>query len=265
MRLEAYTRPAHHKSASGVDGRRGIVISSGRRPRSRQPLERMRFLLGIPVVSRIDLLRRALESARAVWPHTVVIDNSVTGLSPNVWPVHVLRAPVPLSFAQTMNWLGRLATERDCDALLFMHDDAEACGDTAERLVAIIDEAERIQRRWGVAFTRYDCLAAFSTRMIREVGEWDTVLPQYFSDCDYYRRVRLAGFELIETGLPVIHVGNGSNTLRSDPQREFLNEITFPLYAAYYARKWGGRPGQEQFDRPFNGAALHTVSGTATS
>src|SRR5215212_1109647 len=46
---------------SGVDGRRGVVISSGRRPRSRQPLERMRFLLGIPVVSRIDLLQRALE------------------------------------------------------------------------------------------------------------------------------------------------------------------------------------------------------------
>jgi hypothetical protein len=60
--------------------------------------------------------------------------------------------------------------------------------------------------------------------MIPEIGEWDTVLPQYFSDCDYYRRVQLAGFELIETGLPVIHVDKGSNTLRSDPRREFLNQ-----------------------------------------
>jgi hypothetical protein len=78
---------------------------------------------------------------------------------------------------------------------------------------------------------------------------------QYFSDCDYYRRVQLAGFELLETGRPVVHVDQGSNTLRSDPRREFLNRITFPLYAAYYAMKWGGRPGREKFALPFNGAA----------
>jgi hypothetical protein len=155
-----------------------------------------------------------------------------------------------------MNLLSRLAVQRGCDALLFMHDDAEAVGDTPERLIAWLEAAAHDARRWGVAFTRYDCLAALNTRMIREVGDWDVVLPQYFSDCDYYRRVQLAGFELIETGLPVVHIDQGSNTLRSDPRREFLNRITFPLYAAYYASKWGGRPGQEKFALPFNGSDL---------
>jgi GT2 family glycosyltransferase len=219
----------------------------------------MRFLLGIPVVSRTDLLIRALQSVRPLWPHTLVIDNSESGLAPEAWPVPILRPPVPLTFAQTMNLLSRFAVERECDAMLFMHDDAEAVRDTAERLVAIVDEAVTVERRWGVAFTRYDCLAALSTRMIREVGEWDTVLPQYFSDCDYYRRVRLAGFELIETGLPVVHVDQGSNTLRSDPRREFLNRVTMPLYAMYYSSKWGGRPGQEKFALPFNGGGLHVA------
>jgi hypothetical protein len=216
----------------------------------------MRFLLGIPVVSRTDLLIRALESVQALWPHTLVVDNSELSLVPEAWPVPVLRPSVPLTFAQTMNLLSRLAVEQECDAMLFMHDDAEAVRDTAERLVTMVAAAVRAERRWGVAFTRYDCLAAVSTRMIREVGEWDTVLPQYFCDCDYYRRVQLAGFELIETGLPVEHIDQGSNTVRSDPRREFLNRITFPLYAAYYVRKWGGRPGQEKFVLPFNGAPL---------
>jgi hypothetical protein len=220
----------------------------------------MRFLLGIPIVSRTDLLLTALESVRSLWPHTLIIDNSVSGLIPDAWPVPMFRAPVPLSFAQTMNWLGRLATDRDCDALLFMHDDAEAGYGSAERLIAIVDEAVRTQRRWGVAFTLYDCLAALSTRMIREVGEWDTVLPQYFSDCDYYRRVKLAGFELIETGLHVVHVDQGSNTLRSDPRREMLNRVTLPLYAMYYRSKWGGQPGQEKFALPFNGIPVDVAA-----
>jgi GT2 family glycosyltransferase len=213
----------------------------------------MRFLLGIPVVRRSDLLVRALDSVRALWPHTLVIDNSEAGLIPEAWPVPILRPQVSLSFAQTMNLLGREATEQECDALLFMHDDAEAVGDTTERFLGMVDEAIGAERRWGVAFTRYDCLAALSTRMIREVGEWDTVLPQYFSDCDYYRRVQLAGFELIDTALPVVHVDQGSNTLRGDARREFLNRITLPLYAMYYATKWGGQPGQEKFAVPFNG------------
>jgi hypothetical protein len=216
----------------------------------------MRYLLGIPVVRRTDLLIRALDSVRALWPHTLIIDNSESGLVPQAWPVRIVRPPVSLTFAQTMNLLSRLAIEQECDALLFMHDDAEAVADAAERLVAMVDEAWRAERRWGVAFTRYDCLAALNARMIREVGDWDTVLPQYFCDCDYYRRAQLAGFELVETGLPVVHVDQGSNTLRGDPRREFLNQITFPLYAAYYVSKWGGRPGREKFVLPFNGAAL---------
>jgi GT2 family glycosyltransferase len=212
----------------------------------------MRYLLGVPVVTRTDLLKRALDSVRELWPDTLVIDNSESGLVPQAWPVPILRPPVSLTFAQTMNMLSRLAVEQECDAVLFMHDDAEAGRDTPARLVAIVGEAVTSGRRWGVAFTRYDCLAALSTRMIRDVGEWDTVLPQYFSDCDYYRRVRLAGFDVIETGLPVVHIDHGSNTARSDPRREFLNRITLPLYAMYYARKWGGQPGHERFDLPFN-------------
>jgi hypothetical protein len=101
----------------------------------------MRFLLGIPVVSRTDLLIRALESVQALWPHTLVVDNSELSLVPEAWPVPVLRPSVPLTFAQTMNLLSRLAVEQECDAMLFMHDDAEAVRDTAERLVTMVAAA----------------------------------------------------------------------------------------------------------------------------
>src|SRR5262249_22156848 len=118
----------------------------------------------------------------------------------------------------------------------------------------IVEAAMASEQRWGMVFTHYDTLAAFSMEMTRVVGQWDTTLPQYFADGDYYQRVRCAGYEIINTGLPVTHHNSGSNTFKSDPQRRFLNSVTFPLYERYYAAKWGGLPGHETYSWPFNGA-----------
>lgn len=183
----------------------------------------------------------------------VIVDNSDRGLDTLAWPVPVKRPPVPLTFSQTMNLLQRLAAERSCDALISMHDDAEAGPGTAERFLAVTEEAVVSRRRWGAALTAYDTLASFSMAMVREVGPWDTTLPQYFADNDYYRRIRLAGYDVIETGLQVTHANSGSSTIKSDSRRMFLNSVTFPLYERYYATKWGGPPGRETYQRPFNG------------
>jgi predicted O-methyltransferase YrrM len=195
----------------------------------------------------------AIQSVEPLWPHTLIIDNSDTGLDTAMWPVPVVRPLVPLMVSQTMNLLQRLAAERSCEVVLFMHNDAEAAVGTPERLLAIIEEAIASKQRWGVVFTHYDILVAYSMEMARVVGQWDTTLPLYFADDDYYRRVRLAGYEFINTGLQVIHHNNGSSTLKSDPRLMFLNNVTFPLYERYYTAKWGGLPGSETYDWPFNG------------
>ena len=214
----------------------------------------MKYILGIPFVNRPDLLERAIQSVRPLWQHTIIIDNSDTGLDPSKWPVPVVRPPVPLTFSQTMNLLQRLAAERTCDCLLFMHNDAEAGPGTPEHLLTITEQAMASGRCWGVVFTHYDALAAFSMAMARDVGPWDTTLPQYFADNDYYRRVRLAGYETIETDLEVIHHNNASNTVKGDQRLSFLNSVTYPLYERYYSVKWGGPPGCEAYDWPFDGA-----------
>ena len=55
-----------------------------------------------------------------------------------------------------------MAAERSCDSLIYMHNDAEAAPGTPERFLATLEEAVAAGRRWGVAFTRYDTLAAVS-------------------------------------------------------------------------------------------------------
>ena len=213
----------------------------------------LRYLFAIPVVNRPDLLARALQSVPALWPHAVIVDNTADGLEATDWPVRVDRPSVPLSVAQTVNYLRKITLRDGLSALLYMHNDAEAQADTGERFVEFVDSLCAADRRWGIVFTQYDTLVAFSAAMLREVGEWDVVLPQYFADNDYYRRAKFAGFEIVESGLPVEHNRGGSNTIRSDPRLDYLNGVTFQLYERYYAAKWGGRPGQETFPRPFNG------------
>lgn len=218
----------------------------------------MKYLFGIPYVNRPDLLRRAVDSVRSLWPHAVILDNSDTaelGRDSASWPIPIRRAAagVPLSFSQSMNHLLALAAESDCAALLFMHNDAEAAEGTPEALLREVERAEAAGRNWGVAFTNYDTLAAIRLKAANRIGPWDTNLPQYFADNDYYRRLRLAGWEAIETKLPVLHHNDASSTIKSDPRRNFLNGVTFPLYAEYYRRKWGGEPGGEKFTQPFDG------------
>jgi hypothetical protein len=56
---------------------------------------------------------------------------------------------------------------------------------------------------------------------------------------------------MVESGLPVKH--EPSQTIKSNPFLNHVNGITFPIYARYYNEKWGGEPGHETFDTPFNG------------
>jgi hypothetical protein len=211
----------------------------------------VRYLLGIPVATGLDLLQRALASVAELAGETVLLDNTEAGLDGLAPGVEVVRPIVPLTFTQSMNALCRLAEERDRDVLLFMHHDAEAQAGTPRALLDTCHELTAEGRRWGVAFTHYDAFAALNLEAVRDVGPWDTALPHYFADNDYYRRVRLAGWELVDTGLPVAH--HTSSALSREPRRRFLNHVTFPLAARYYAAKWGGPPGEERFDRPFGG------------
>lgn len=204
----------------------------------------------IPFVNRIDLLKKAVASASDLRQYLLVIDNSKEGLEGEDGDPQILRPSVPLTFSQTMNlilFLTRRARSRIC---IFMHSDAEAgIGSTS----ALVTEARKLveaKKKWGVLFTYYDTLAAFNPEAFEDIGGWDTNLPWYFSDNDSYRRLRLAGWECIETGLPVKH--EPSSTINSDDNLKFLNSVTFPLYESYYRRKWGGTPGNEIYAVPFN-------------
>lgn len=76
-------------------------------------------------------------------------------------------------------------------------------------------------------------------------------IPAYHEDNDYHRRLKLAGFgeKIFGVNVPFLHYGSG--TLNSNPT---LREGWAPKFAAcqaYYQRKWGGMPGTEVYQTPF--------------
>ncbi|MCI3926314.1 glycosyltransferase family 2 protein [Paenibacillus sp. TRM 82003] len=228
----------------------------------------MKFIVSIGYVNRPDLLELALRSVEAFRPHIVVTDNS-EGLDLRQHPeiarmAHIFEPPVPLTYTQKMNVMRRKAIEWNCDALLYMHNDAEPDAGTPERLLAKVEELLAKREPWGVVYTQFDILAAFNVEALRRAGPWDTNFPQYFSDIDYYRRLDVAGYPAVWSELPVKHHNGGMSTMKSDAYRKAVNQETWPLYEAFYVEKWGlpgwnGLPYQDGgWLLPFNGAVPAT-------
>jgi len=218
---------------------------------SSQSLDHLTY---IPYVNRPDLLDRAVASIQALWPSLVVIDQSADGLNSADHPwikniAGVFRAPGrSMTFTEMMNWAQAEACERGVDYLIFMHNDAECVGDVSWEIL----DCARTHIAAGVIFTYYDAFAVFNVRAVRDIGPWDESFRWYFSDNDYYRRMKLRGWDYHNFGGDrVIH--HGSQTQRSDPAVSADVGAGWRWHEDHYRHKWGGPPNCEIYTIPYNG------------
>jgi GT2 family glycosyltransferase len=135
--------------------------------------------------------------------------------------------------------------------LAFVHNDAECERDDLPEAVLAFARA-RLGERVGVTFTHYDAFAVFNVAALRDVGPWDETFRWYFADNDYYRRMRLLGWQSAEFG------GDGvrhavSQTQASDARIHAEVAAGWDWHTRHYAHKWGGHPPHERFTRPYDG------------
>ncbi len=203
----------------------------------------------IPYRNRPDLLEKAVASVpRRMTTEPIVLNNSGHPIDIRAT---VIEPPVPLSFTQTQNFMLKLAKERRWPFYMWMHCDAEAGPDTVDQLYKMAMSQCLSNPKWAVIYTHYDIFCAYSTAAFDAVGGYDTNFFDYASDCDVYRRLRLAGYELLESGLPVKH--EGSATLKSDAFENFRVGVQVDYRTHYYTAKWGGNTGEEKYMQPWNG------------
>lgn len=103
----------------------------------------------------------------------------------------------------------------------------------------------------GVVFFAYDWVSGVFTKA-SQAAPWDPAMPQYGSDCDRYRRIRLAGYRTIDCQVPIgtilhLHSPLSSENLETlydsgmntTEQREFVDRLQ--QEAAQYAWREGGK------------------------
>jgi hypothetical protein len=82
----------------------------------------------------------------------------------------------------------------------------------------------------------------------------EQIIPAFTEDLDLHRRMMLGGDgdKIFSINLPYLHIGGGSQTLKSmDPEARAKRERQIDGARAYYTRKWGGGVNQERFTIPF--------------
>jgi len=211
----------------------------------------------IPVVNNFDLLEKALRSVDSNLYNEYLIYNNSGGEIPYEYymntPFKIWDPIIPDTFMETQNNMREYAINNNFDYYSFMHNDGEILDDSDIRMIEYV---ESLEDSWGIVFTHYDVFCSFNTKAVKEIGPWgDESWPMqksgYFLDCDYYRRLKLAGF--LEKNLENSNVSHfASNTIKDENQRAIWVE-QYNSILNHYIKKWGGDTGKEIYDIPFNG------------
>ena len=218
-----------------------------------------KHMLFIPCAACPDEMMRAVNSISQPWIEIVVIDSSAKGLdleNRDLPPhVDVFRTSMEMSFTQLQNWAQAEARRRGAKWLMFMHADCH-CADK-QVVPEVLLHAERLSRttKLGVLFTAYDALCAFNMEAVEDVGAWDETFDWYWSDCDYYHRMRLREWH-IEDWPEAFRVHHEpSSSIQNDEGLAERARRCSQFARDHYVHKWGGEVGHEVHAIPYNGKA----------
>ncbi len=210
------------------------------------PAERRQpFCVGIPTLSRYELLEHCIASLNAgsVVPERIyVIDNGGQYDNFTAPNVHVVKPMRNLGVAASWNLLYQLTADLP---LILCNDDLRVSSDVLERLLAHPADC--------ALANRHSCFR-LKREVYNEIGPFDEKFwPAYYEDQDYTIRMRLKG----KTVATVEHSGISharSSTIEAmqGKERADFNDA-WDECRAYFIKKWGGLPDHETFIEPFGG------------
>ena len=69
--------------------------------------------------------------------------------------------------------------------------------ETRQSSCRCVERVMEAEPKWGILYFTYDWFSAIRTDLVREV-QYDTFITVYMSDCDFYPRVRAAGWSTLQ-------------------------------------------------------------------
>lgn len=201
--------------------------------------------LCVPVLRRYDLLNVLLASLSASEVRVAYVYIVNNGLKPIAGTGNIIvHTPVmPLGVAESWNYFIKNVPGEH----LIVNDDISFAPETIGRMVNTPGD---LVSPLGVN--------AFSCFLIRQscidkIGLFDESISPgyaYFEDCDYLRRMQLAGLGITRSEGTVTH-GHSQTLAAATPAERGDHHRRFMKAQDNYLRKWGGLPDHEVFTQPY--------------
>lgn len=200
-------------------------------------------VLGVPVLNSPEYLYDMLDSIDYPIRKIVVIDNGDV-VNRDLGDIRVIKPGHNLGVAASWNMI--IKTNPKAPWWFIVNFDLEfQDGDLGK-----IDEY--MAAHDGLALMNGFSAFAVSKSAIAAAGWFDeNFVPAYYEDNDWNYRAKLVGVPAVELENNIRHYG--SVTIGSNPLYRSANHQSFTRNGSYYLRKWGGMPGQELYQTPFNG------------
>ena len=229
-----------------------------------------KICIGIPVLNRVDLLKKCLASID--YPAQIIVINNNTvdkaandelyALRDNK-DIYVHSGRYNLGVAASWNKIIQMAMGWGYDKVYVGANDCVLLPGTLKAFETL-DMGDKDDVMWHICYFSFWCM---HMRSIPRVGWFDeNFYPAYREDQDYVYRCRLAGVnryyvpKCSRKGFPNVDlpeaggVHSGSQTISSDPRYKKKNKETHHKWnTSHYKLKWGGLPGKERYKTPYNG------------
>ena len=156
----------------------------------------------------------------------------------NVFGINIVATPTLLSFAQLQNYFINFASEHQWERFFWSHMDSVVLSyedrapyvslyNAVLELLSSLDyrSGDTPAKEWALKFFTYDRLTLVHTAQVKSLGGWDTFIPYYYTDCDFYLRVHLSPFTI--QGLDIGYVYDVGDLL-PDLSLLFPNHPSYP-------------------------------------
>jgi GT2 family glycosyltransferase len=207
-----------------------------------------KFAIGIPTLNRFDLLYPALLFYVNDFPNTkiFVVDNGKQGISDKIKHpnIKVIESETNLGVAKSWNLL--------CDMIYEQHDYAIILNDDiywGRKEYELDNLFSNYKEDFFVGNLEW-CVFVLPKATYLQVGKFDEdFYPAYYEDNDYAYRMKLV--RKFEFKVPFFNpfIYKASQTLEKDSSIKH----GFVKNGELYVKKWGGKPNQEKFKRPYDG------------
>jgi GT2 family glycosyltransferase len=214
--------------------------------------EPISFAIGIPTINQWEKLQEYLQMYLVHFPKTqiFILDNGKQNCffpGPGSENLTIIHEDGNIGVAASWNKLCRHIYAASHTHAMICNDDVYP-GHSADYILSILEKYPR-----DLYKSSRDDMSVFILPKITftRIGGFNTAFfPAYFEDRDYLRRLKLAGCSIMESIKfdPMIY--KESQSSKKEPR--LLDRFDFN--ERLYIDMWGGKPGFEKYDQPFNGS-----------